>query len=97
MIHNMRSKIVRVSEIVIPIDVKKLRSGDYLATSRALRGLVAQGRTVAETIEIAQEDVAKKLIESYQEHGNPLPAAIQKQMGRKPKTSHLQIPVAVNF
>ena len=32
---------------------------------------VAQGRTLAETLQIAQ-DVAGKLIESYREHGDPL-------------------------
>ena len=38
----------------------------YLATSEELPGLVAQGRTVAETLEIAR-DVAKKLIEARRE------------------------------
>jgi hypothetical protein len=37
--------------------------GVYLATSDDVRGLVAQGRTIQETIEIAR-DVAKKLIEA---------------------------------
>jgi predicted RNase H-like HicB family nuclease len=35
----------------------------YLATSDELQGLVAQGRTVAETLEIAR-DVARKLLEA---------------------------------
>ncbi len=38
----------------------------YLATSDDVQGLVAQGRTVAETLEIAR-DVARKLIEAQQE------------------------------
>ena len=37
--------------------------GLYLATSEDIQGLVAQGRTVNETIEIAR-DIAKKLIEA---------------------------------
>jgi predicted RNase H-like HicB family nuclease len=37
--------------------------GFYLATSDTIQGLVAQGRTISETIEIAR-DIAKKLIES---------------------------------
>ena len=48
--------------IIINIIVKQLPEGQYLATSDELPGLLAQGRTVAETIEIAH-DVAKKLIE----------------------------------
>ena len=44
-----------------------------MATSDTLQGLVAQGRTIAEAMEIAQ-DVARKLIMSYAEHGDLLPA-----------------------
>ncbi|GAH99754.1 unnamed protein product, partial [marine sediment metagenome] len=43
-----------------------LPEGMYLATSDNLQGLVAQGRTVTETLEIAR-DIAKKLIESKNE------------------------------
>ena len=47
----------------------------HLATSDDLLGLVAQGRTVAEAVEIAR-DVARKLIESYREHGDLLPKGL---------------------
>ena len=90
----MRSKSVKVSEIVIPLQIKNLKDGSYLATSRILRGLVAQGRTLAETLEIAQ-DVARRLIESYQEHGDPLPSNIQKQINRKTTIFHIEVPVAL--
>jgi len=90
----MRSRIVKVSEIVIPLQIKKLKDGSHLATSRILRGLVAQGRTLAETLEIAQ-DVARKLIESYQEHGDPLPLSLQKQMKRKTTITHIEVPVTI--
>ena len=53
-------------ETIINIHIEKLPEGFYLATSDDLQGLVAQGRTVSETIEIAR-DVAKKLIEARQE------------------------------
>jgi antitoxin HicB len=61
-------------EYLIPIQVKALEEGGYLATSKVFPDLLAQGRTIAETIEIAQ-DVARRLIESYIEHGDPLPPA----------------------
>lgn len=64
-----------MSERLIDIEIEKLPEGGYLATSPVLQGLIAQGRTLAETIEIAQ-DVARKLIESYLEHGDPLPAGL---------------------
>ncbi|NBD15668.1 MAG: DUF1902 domain-containing protein [Cyanobacteria bacterium] len=49
--------------------VEKLPEGVYLATSSDIPGLVAQGRTVTETIEIAR-DVAKKLLEAQAESQN---------------------------
>ena len=50
-------------EKMVKIHIKKLPEGVYLATSDEVQGLVAQGRTVTETIEIAR-DVAKKLLEA---------------------------------
>lgn len=50
-------------ERVVNLHIEKLPEGFYLATSDDIQGLVAQGRTVAETIEIAK-DVAKKLVEA---------------------------------
>lgn len=50
-------------EKIININIEKLPEGYYLATSDDIQGLIAQGRTVAETIEIARE-VAKKLLEA---------------------------------
>ena len=50
-------------ERIIQIHVEKLPEGLYLATSEDVQGLVAQERTVAETLEIAR-DVARKLLEA---------------------------------
>ncbi len=58
-------------ERVINLHIEKLPEGVYLATSDSLQGLIAQGRTIAETIEIAR-DVAKKLIESQDGQPNEL-------------------------
>ena len=53
-------------EKIVNIHLEKLPEGYYLATSDDIQGLIAQGRTISETIEIAR-DVAKKLLEA-QEH-----------------------------
>jgi len=53
-------------EKILNIHIKKLPEGVYLATSESVPGLVAQGRTVTETLEIAR-DVARKLLEAKQE------------------------------
>jgi predicted RNase H-like HicB family nuclease len=50
----------------INLHIEKLPEGYYLATSDSIQGLVAQGRTIAETIGIAK-DVAKKLIEAQED------------------------------
>ena len=50
-------------EHVIQLHIEKLPEGIYLATSDDVQGLIAQGRTIQETIEIAR-DVAKRLIEA---------------------------------
>ena len=50
-------------ERIINIHIEKLPEGFYLATSDDIQGLVAQGRTVVETMEIAR-DVARRLLEA---------------------------------
>ena len=50
-------------EKVINLHIEKLPEGYYLATSDSIQGLVAQGRTLTETLEIAR-DVGKKLFEA---------------------------------
>jgi predicted RNase H-like HicB family nuclease len=64
-------------EYSIHLNIEKLKNGQFLATSDSLPGLVAQGRTIAETVEIAQ-DVARKLLDSYMEHGDPIPSTLKK-------------------
>lgn len=66
-----------MAEICLRLKVEALEEGGYVATSDVLPGLIAQGRTLAETVEIAQ-DVARKLIESYNEHGDPLPDGLHE-------------------
>ncbi|NOY67933.1 MAG: DUF1902 domain-containing protein [Deltaproteobacteria bacterium] len=53
-------------EKIINIHIEKLPEGVYLATSRDVQGLVSQGRTATEAMEIAR-DVARKLIETQEE------------------------------
>ena len=57
-------------EQLLNIHIEKLPEGVYLATSDEVPGLVAQGRTVTETLEIAR-DVAKKLLEAQRERNTP--------------------------
>jgi len=54
-------------ERLIKIHIRKLPEGLYLATSDDIQGLVAQGRTITETLEIAR-DVTRKLLEAQHEN-----------------------------
>ena len=78
------------NEYTINLKVQELPEGQYLATSDDLPGLIAQGRTVAETLEIAQ-DVAKEIIESYIEHNDPLTPNLQKVQ------NNMQFKLAIGF
>lgn len=63
-------------ERIVHVRVERLPEGVYLATSDEVQGLVAQGRTISETLEIAR-DVARRLVEAQSERGvaPPPPAA----------------------
>ena len=78
-----------MNEIIFSVHLEKLPEGYYLATSDDLPGLVAQGRTINETLEIAR-DVARKLIESYLQHEGKLPAKIKNKVIKS-----IDIPLAV--
>lgn len=65
---------VHIVEHVIQLHIEKLPEGVYLATSDDVQGLVAQGRTIQEALEIAR-DVAKKLIEAQSSAGTTLQPA----------------------
>jgi len=67
----MGADVVKASAVLLSkfdIHIERLPEGMYLATSKNLQGLVAQGRTISETLEIAR-DVAKKLIEAQEQEG----------------------------
>ncbi|MBI2336671.1 MAG: type II toxin-antitoxin system HicB family antitoxin [Deltaproteobacteria bacterium] len=90
-----KRKKIEVGEVLVSIQIERLDNGDYLATSLGVPDLLAQGRTMAETLEIAQ-DVLRKLIESYLEHGDPLPRSLKKTSDY-PKPTTVQIPVSINI
>lgn len=53
-------------ENIVTLHIEALTEGGYVATSDDVQGLVAQGRTVQETIDIAK-DVARRLLEAQAE------------------------------
>jgi len=64
-----------VMERLANLHIKKLPEGVYLATSDDIPGLVAQGRTITETLEIAR-DVARKLLEAQSERASRVELAV---------------------
>ena len=75
-------------ERIINIHVERLPEGFYLATSDEIQGLIAQGRTVAETMEIAR-DVARRLLEAQQER--------QQSTSGSELASSFDLPLVVGF
>jgi predicted RNase H-like HicB family nuclease len=61
---------IAVDDRIIRLNVAHLPEGVYLATTDDVQGLVAQGQTISETIEIAH-DVARSLIEYKARLDNP--------------------------
>lgn len=68
-------------EYLLDLDIEQLDEGGFVATSPQVQGLVAQGRTIAETVEIAR-DVTRKIIESCIEHGDVMPALRRRPQWR---------------
>lgn len=66
-----------MNEVVIRLHIEPLEEGGFVATSPDVQGLVAEGRTQTECVQIAQ-DVARKIAESCMEHGDPLPEVFRK-------------------
>ena len=82
------------TEILLDVKIDALEEGGFLATSCDLPGLVVQGRTRAETIELAQAN-ARMLMEAYLSENLPLPAAIRRLLKRKARSVHVPLPIAV--
>lgn len=85
---------MKTDEFLLDVQIESLEEGGFVATSKDLPGLVAQGRTRAETMEIAQ-DVARKLVESFIEHGDALPAKIQAALRNSQRMETVRIPIGL--
>jgi antitoxin HicB len=81
-----------MQEATIRLHVEPLKEGGFLATSPDVQGLVAEGRTMTEAVEIAQ-GLARKILESCLEHGDPVPPALSSLAGDQPVD--LLVPVGV--
>lgn len=84
-------RVAEVDEASIRLHIEPLVEGGFVATSPDVPGLVAEGRSVMETVEIAQ-GLTRKIVESCLEHGDPLPPALTR-VGRTPLD--LRIPVGI--
>ena len=86
-----RSQVTQVDEVAIRLHIETLAEGGYVATSPDVPGLVAEGRSITEAVEIAQ-GLARKIVESCLDHGDPLPPAFAKTR-RAPR--ELVVPVGI--
>ena len=72
-----QERIAEVDEAAIRLHIEPLAEGGYVATSCDVPGLVAEGRSITEAVEIAQ-GLTRKIVESCIEHGDPIPPALVK-------------------
>lgn len=86
-----RERIAEVDEATIRLHIEPLSEGGYVATSADVPGLIAEGRSITEAVEIAQ-GLTRKIVESCIEHGDPLPPALARL--RQPPLD-LLVPVGV--
>lgn len=82
-----------MNEATMRLHLEELEEGGYLATSPDVPGLVAEGRSMTEAVEIAQ-GLARKIVESCLEHGDPVPPALSPLMGSA-RSLDLLVPVSV--
>ena len=82
-----------MQETTIRLRVEPLEEGGFLATSPDIQGLIAEGRTITEAVEIAQ-GLARKILESCLEHGDPIPPALGS-LADNDKPVDLRVPVGV--
>jgi antitoxin HicB len=70
LIPRRQRRVIKVDEVAIPLHIEALREGGYLVTSPDVPGLVAEGRSITEAVELAQ-GLTRKIVESCLEHGDP--------------------------
>ena len=87
----VRRRTARVDEVAIRLRIEVLEEGGYVATSPDVPGLVAEGRSIVEAVEIAQ-GLTRKIVESCIEHGDPLPPVFSRA-ARRPLT--FTVPVGI--
>jgi antitoxin HicB len=73
-------RMADVDEATIRLHIEPLSEGGYLATSPDVPGLVAEGRSITEAVEIAQ-GLTRKIVESCIEHGDPLRGGLVRLFG----------------
>ena len=82
-----------MNEASIRLHVEPLEENGFVATSPDVQGLVAEGRSITETVEIAQ-GLVRKIAESCIDHGDHLPPALTS-LSERDVAVDLLIPVSV--
>ncbi len=76
-----QERMPELNEATIRLHIEPLDEAGYVATSPDVPGVVAEGRSITEAVEIAQ-GLTRKVVESCLEHRDPLPPALREL--RKP-------------
>ena len=69
--------IATMAKYILPVEIQPLEEGGYLAICPVIQGCHAEGQTIAEALDNA-EDVARVLLELRMEDGLPLPEELRQ-------------------
>ena len=83
--------MAKVGEVAIRLRIERLKKMWLSRNQPDVPGLVAEGRSIAEAVEIAR-GLARRIVESCLEHGDPFPPAFSKSR-RAPR--ELLVPVGL--
>ena len=83
-----------IDEVPIRLHLEPLDEGGFVATSPDVPGLVAEGRSMMETVEIAQH-LTRLLAESCIEYGDSLPPVMASPLEIGAEGIDLLVPVSL--
>ena len=84
-------KQVQVLEYALPVTIKPLDEGGFLARCEGLQGCMAEGKTIEEAVEFIV-DVARNIIDIRKEENLDIPLKVIKKIDST-SNSHIIVPL----
>jgi len=82
----------RATQYNLPVFIEPCEEGGYFASCPSLPGCFVETKSVSQAVEYL-EDAVSQFIQSYREHGDPLPAEVAALEVQK--ASHRYFPISL--